>query len=142
MSQLEVNERIQIPHTEFQLAFARSGGPGGQNVNKVSSKAIMTWDVTRTSSLPEDVRERFLARYGRRINKDGTVQITSQRYRDQTRNVEDCRIKLAELILAIATPPVKRKASKPSKGARQRRLNEKHVRSETKQTRRRPGMND
>ena len=139
---LHVNDRIQIPDTEFQLAYARSGGPGGQNVNKVSSKAIMTWDITNTDSLPADVKERFLARYGRRITKEGFFQINSQRYRDQARNVEDCRFKLVELIVAIATPPVKRKASKPSRGARQRRLNEKHVRSDRKQNRRPPGLSD
>lgn len=139
---LHVNDRIQIPDTEFQLAYARSGGPGGQNVNKVSSKAIMTWDVTQTPSLPEDVRERFLARYGRRISKDGILQITSQRYRDQGRNVDDCRAKLVDLILSIAAAPVKRKPSKPSKGARQRRLNDKHVRSDRKQARRRPSLGD
>lgn len=139
---LHVNQHIQIPDTEFQLAYARSGGPGGQNVNKVSSKAIMTWDVTQSPAMPEDVRERFLARYGRRISKDGFLQITSQRYRDQGRNVEDCRQKLVELILAIATPPVKRKPSKPSRGAMQRRLNEKHVRSDRKQGRQRPGLGD
>lgn len=139
---LQVNDRIQIPDPEFQLAYARSGGPGGQNVNKVSSKAIMTWDITNTESLPADVKERFLARYGRRITKEGVFQITSQRYRDQMRNVEDCRQKLTELILSIATPPVKRKASKPSRGARQRRLSDKHVRSDKKQSRRRPGLSE
>lgn len=139
---LQVNTRIQIPDSEFQLAYARSGGPGGQNVNKVSSKAIMMWDITNTPSLPVDVKERFLARYGRRITKEGFLQITSQRYRDQSRNVDDCRSKLAELILSVATPPVKRKASKPSQGAKQRRLNEKHVRADRKQNRRRPGMGD
>lgn len=139
---LQVNPRIQIPDTELILAYARSGGPGGQNVNKVNSKAIMTWDITSSTALPADVKERFLARYGRRITKEGILQITSQRYRDQGRNVEDCRTKLAELILAIATPPVKRKASKPSQGAKQRRLNEKHVRADRKQNRRRPGLSD
>ncbi len=139
---LYVNEKIQIPDTEFQLAYARSGGPGGQNVNKVNSKAIMTWDITQTVSLPDDMKQRFLAKYSRRITRDGLFQITSQRYRDQARNIEDCRLKLAELIVSIATPPVKRKPSKPSKGARQRRLNDKHVRSDKKQSRRRPGMGD
>lgn len=139
---LHVNDRIQIPDSEFRMAYARSGGPGGQNVNKVSSKAIMTWDVTQSASLPEDVRDRFLARYKRRITKDGMLQITSQRYRDQGRNADDCRVKLVELLLSIATPPVKRKPSKPSRGARQRRLNEKHVRSDKKQARRRPTLGD
>jgi ribosome-associated protein len=139
---LEVNNRIQIPDTELQMAYARSGGPGGQNVNKVNSKAILTWDITQSSALPADAKERFLARYGRRISKEGLLQITSQRYRDQARNIEDCRAKLVELILSVAVPPVKRKPSKPSKGARQRRLNDKHVRSDRKQSRRRPSPGD
>ena len=139
---LEVNNRIQIPDSELQMAYARSGGPGGQNVNKVNSKAILTWDITQSLALPADVKERFLARYGRRISKEGPLQITSQRYRDQARNIEDCRAKLVELILSIATPPIKRKPSKPSKGARQRRLNDKHVRSDRKQSRQRPSPGD
>lgn len=139
---LQVNHRIQIPDSELQLAYTRSGGPGGQNVNKVNSKAIMSWDIGESPSIPADVKERFLARYGRRISKEGLLQITSQRYRDQGRNVEDCRAKLVELILSVATAPVKRKLSKPSKGARQRRLNDKHVNSDRKQARRRPAPGD
>lgn len=139
---LTVNSRIQIPLTEFQFSFARSGGPGGQNVNKVSSKAIMVWEIAQSPSLPEDVRERFLARYKKRITKEGHLQITSQRYRDQTRNIEDCQNKLVELILAIAEPPVKRKVTAPSRGAKQRRLNEKHVRSDVKQSRQKPRLSD
>ncbi|MFN9717534.1 MAG: alternative ribosome rescue aminoacyl-tRNA hydrolase ArfB [Planctomycetota bacterium] len=139
---LTINSRIQIPTTEFQFSFARSGGPGGQNVNKVSSKAIMTWDVENSPSMPGDVRSRFKARYGKRINKEGVIQITSQRYRDQARNIEDCQSKLVELILAIAEPPVQRKPTAPTRGARQRRLNDKHVRSDVKQSRRKPRLSD
>lgn len=139
---LTVNARIQIPLTEFQYSFARSGGPGGQNVNKVSSKAIMVWDIQQSPSLPSDVRDRFLARFGKRITREGYLQITSQRYRDQSRNIEDCQSKLAELILAVAEPPVKRKVTAPSRGAKQRRLNDKHVRSDVKQARRKPRLSD
>jgi len=129
---------IQIPEAEFTLTFTRSSGPGGQNVNKVNSKAVLTWDVTTSPSLPEPIRERFVARYSRRISKDGTLQITSQKYRDQGRNAEDCRQKLHELIQSVAVAPVKRKATLPSRGATQRRLLEKRVRSDRKQNRRRP----
>ena len=139
---LEVTNKIKIPDTEFDFAFARSGGPGGQNVNKVSSKAVMTWDITNSPSLPEDVRERFFAQYSRRITKTGIFQITSQRYRDQASNVEDCRAKLVELILSVAVAPVKRKPSKPSKGATQRRLNDKQVKSGRKQMRQRPSSGE
>ena len=135
---LEVNERIQIPDSEFTFAFSRSGGPGGQNVNKVCSKALLTWDATRSPAIPLDVRERFLIRYRRRINKEGMLLITSQRYRDQGRNTQDCLSKLVELLLSVAVTPTKRKASAPSRGAKQRRLNDKHVRSDRKQSRRPP----
>ncbi len=139
---LEVNEQIQIPDSEFTFAFSRSGGPGGQNVNKVCSKALLTWDATRSPSIPQDVRERFLIRYPRRMNKDGMLLITSQRYRDQSRNTQDCLNKLVELLLSVAVAPTKRRATGPSRGAKQRRLNDKHLRSDKKQSRRRPTPND
>ena len=139
---LEVNSRIQIPDSEFTFAFSRSGGPGGQNVNKVCSKALMTWDVTQSPSIPQDVRERFLLLYRRRITKEGLLLITSQRYRDQGRNSQDCLNKLAELLLSVAVAPTKRKPTAPSRGAKQRRLQDKHVRSDRKQSRRRPNLGD
>lgn len=129
---------ITIPDSEFTLTFTRSSGPGGQNVNKVNSKAVLVWDVTHSPSIPEDVRDRFLARYSRRISKEGTLQITSQRYRDQGRNAEDCRLKVIELVESVKHPPVQRKETKPSRGANQRRLVDKRVRSDRKQNRRRP----
>ena len=139
---LEVNEQIQIPDSEFTFAFSRSGGPGGQNVNKVCSKALLAWDATQSPSIPQDVRERFLIRYPRRMNKDGMLLITSQRYRDQSRNTQDCLNKLVELLLSVAVAPIKRRATAPSRGAKQRRLSDKHVRSDKKQSRRRPNLND
>ncbi len=139
---LEVDSRIQIPDSEFTFAFSRSGGPGGQNVNKVCSKALMTWDVTQSPSIPQDIRERFLLRYRRRITKEGVLQITSQRYRDQGRNTQDCLNKLVELLLSVAIAPTKRKPTAPSRGAKQRRLQDKHVRSDKKQGRRRPSLGD
>ncbi len=139
---LEVNSSIQIPDAEFTFAFSRSGGPGGQNVNKVCSKALLTWDVTQSPSIPNDVRDRFLVRYSRRITKEGLLLITSQRYRDQGRNTQDCLNKLTELLLSVAVAPTKRKPTTPSRGAKQRRLQDKHVRSDKKQSRRRPGLGD
>ena len=139
---LYVKDQISIPDTEFAFTFARSGGPGGQNVNKVNSKAMMQWDVTRSPSIPDDIRERFITAYSRRLTKDGAVMVASQRYRDQGRNVADCLSKLRELILSVSEAPHQRKATKPSRGAKQRRLSEKKATSERKQSRRRPSIND
>jgi ribosome-associated protein len=132
---LEVNHRISIPLKEFAYTFARSSGPGGQNVNKVNSKVTLHWDVTNSPSLPEDVRVRFLAQYPRRINKEGLFVINSERFRDQGRNVTDCTNKLRELILVVATPPKKRRPTKATKGSKERRLASKREKSEKKQSR-------
>lgn len=139
---LEVNHRILLPLKEFQFTFARSGGPGGQNVNKVNSKVTLHWDVTSSPSLPEDVRIRFLAQYPRRINKEGFLVINSERFRDQGRNVADCTNKLRELILAVATPPKKRRPTRPTKGSKERRLAGKREKSQKKQERRKNWPSD
>lgn len=139
---LRVNERISIPFTEFDFTFARSGGPGGQNVNKVNSKVTLRWNITSSPSLPADVLTRFQTKYRRRITKDGDVVLHSQRYRDQGRNVADCLEKLRELLLDVATAPRRRKATRPTKGSVQRRLDAKKQRSDRKQNRRRPSTDD
>src|SRR5262245_37779543 len=91
---LIVNSRIHMPEAEFELSFVRSSGPGGQNVNKVNSKAVLRWNVAASSSLPADVRQRFLERYARRITGEGELVLTSQRFRDQGRNTIDVLEKL------------------------------------------------
>ena len=91
---LIVNSRLQIPLSEFEFTYVRSSGPGGQNVNKVNSKALLRWPVIRSASLPPDVRERFLRRFASRLTTEGELLINSQRYRDQGRNADDCLEKL------------------------------------------------
>jgi len=139
---LDVTPAIQIPESELRFSFARSSGPGGQNVNKVSSKAILHWPVATSPSIPDDVRERFLARYGSRVTNEGEVVITSERYRDQPRNVQDCLDKLREMLLAVAKPPRRRRKTKPTKGSIERRLQSKREKSEKKERRRSPRTND
>jgi ribosome-associated protein len=139
---LQVNSRIAIPDDELRFSFARSGGPGGQNVNKVESKAILHWSVTSSPSLPEDVRQRFLASYPSRITKEGDIVISSQEYRDQPKNIAKCLDKLADMIRQVAKAPKKRKATKPTKGSKLRRLAEKRSRSETKRGRSRPSSGE
>ena len=135
---LNVDNNIAIPETEFEFSFARSGGPGGQNVNKVNTKAVLHWNVKVSPSLPPGVRDRFLTRYHNRITKDGAIVLHSQRYRDQGRNTADCLNRLREMILAVVKPPVKRRPTKPSRGAQQRRLQNKKQNSEKKRSRQRP----
>ncbi len=139
---LRVNHRIQIPFTEFDFSFSRSGGPGGQNVNKVNSKVTLRWSVMKSPTLPGDVRERFAQKYRRRITNDGEFVMHSERYRDQGRNVADCLEKLRELLLEVAVAPKKRKPTKPTKGSKERRLKEKRATSERKARRRKPGFDD
>src|SRR3954468_2045167 len=91
---LEITPVLQIPDTEFTWSFARSGGPGGQNVNKVASKALLRWDISGSTTLPEDVKIRLASQQQRFFTQDGGLIITSQRYRDQERNREDCLEKL------------------------------------------------
>ena len=135
---LEINDHIRIPEEEFSWSFVRAGGPGGQNVNKVSSKAVLRWNVGASPSLPDDVKARFLAGQHRRITGEGDLVLTSQRYRDQDRNRQDCLEKLRDLVVRATVVPKARKKKKPSRAARERRLAEKRHRSATKTTRRKP----
>ena len=133
---LVVNSRIRIPLSELQFTFVRSSGPGGQNVNKVNSKAVLRWPVADSPSLPDDVRQRFVAKYRRRLTGRGELVLTSQRYRDQARNIDDCLEKLRQMLAEVAKPPRKRKPTKPTRSAIERRIKQKQQRSRTKQLRR------
>lgn len=136
---LVINSRLKIPLGEFQFSFARSSGPGGQNVNKVSSKATLRWPVLESPSLPDSVRERFLARYRRRVTAEGELVISSQRFRDAGRNVADCLEKLRTMLAESAVTPTTRKPTRPTRASVRRRLQAKQRRSRKKQLRRKPG---
>jgi ribosome-associated protein len=137
---VRINARIAIPRSELRFTFVRSSGPGGQNVNKVASKAVLRWAAAASPSIPDDVRARLLVRAARQINDRGELVLTSQRYRDQGRNIDDCLDKLRNLIASVAKPPRKRKKTKPSKASREARLSEKRVASEKKRRRQRPSL--
>lgn len=139
---LRISHNIEIPLSELNFTFARSGGPGGQNVNKVNSKAVLHWDVVSSDALPGPVKQRFLDRYKNRVTKEGELVMHSQRYRDQNRNVEDCQERLRVMLLEVVATPVKRRPTKPSKGSKQRRLQGKKETSQKKQMRRKPNMGD
>jgi len=139
---LRVNERIAIPLRELELSFARSGGPGGQNVNKVASKVTLRWDVAHSPSLPADVRDRFLQRYANRVTAGGELVLVSSRTREQHRNIEDCYAKLREMLAAVARPQRKRKPTRPGRAATERRLKQKRSQAQRKRERRRPQGED
>lgn len=139
---LVVDAHIRIPKQELRRTATRSSGPGGQNVNKVNSKVTLRWDVVHSPSLPPDVRGRFLQQYQARLTARGELVLHSQRYRDQPRNWEDCLARLRRLILAVRHPPARRRATKPSGAARERRLLSKRHTARKKHLRRRPAAAD
>src|SRR4051794_26738776 len=112
-----LSETIQIPESEFHFSYVRSSGPGGQNVNKVNSKAVLRWNVLETQSLSHEVLNRLISRVAARMNQHGEIVISSDRFRDQIRNREDCLNKLREWILSAAQKPKVRKKTKPSRGS-------------------------
>jgi ribosome-associated protein len=131
----KVNTGITIPESELVERFVRSSGPGGQNVNKVATAVELRFDVTNSAVLPEAVRERLLARRDRRVTTEGVLVISAQRFRTQERNREDARERLAAFIEAGLKAPTPRVATKPSRAAKQRRLDTKRQRSTVKRTR-------
>jgi ribosome-associated protein len=139
---LHVHPRVQIPLAEFRWTFARSSGPGGQNVNKVNSKVTLHWPAESSPSIPDDVRERLVAKCRKRINSEGELVLHSQRYRDQGKNVTDCLEKLRQLLLDVVAPPKRRIATRPSRAAKQRRVDEKKSRGQKKELRRKPRIDD
>jgi len=135
---IEITPRISLDEGELEFAYIRAAGPGGQNVNKVSSAVQMRFDARRSPSLPNDVSVRLQRLAGSRLTQDGVIVISANRFRDQQRNRADAIERLAEMIRKAEPPPVKRKPTKPSRAAREKRLESKAKRGAVKSMRQRP----
>jgi ribosome-associated protein len=133
---LFVPPNIRIADDELKFTFVRSSGPGGQNVNKVNSKAVLRWNVRASSGVADAVRQRFISRFGGRLTESGDLVLASQRFRDQKRNEDDCLEKLRAMLAAVAHPPKRRRKTKPTRASVERRKVQKRETSHKKQRRR------
>ncbi len=132
---LSVTKDIHIPDEEVTLSFIRSSGPGGQNVNKVSTAVQLRFDISNSPSLADEIKRRLLTIAGNRVTSDGVLVIDARNCRTQLRNKEDAVNRLVELIRQATIKPKRRVPSKPTIGSRERRLTRKRQRGELKQSR-------
>ena len=135
MQDLVVTPRVTIPGGELAIAFARAGGPGGQNVNKVSSKVELRWNPTTSAALTDEDRAWLVHRLRSRLTTDGTLIVTSTATRDQGKNRDDATSKLALIVRAALDRPKPRRATRPSRSAKRRRVADKRHHAEIKRNR-------
>jgi len=139
---IAITPAISIPEEELHESFVQTGGPGGQNVNKVATAVMLRFNVMRSPSLPEGVRQRLIRLASSRLTEEGELIILARRCRSQERNRADARERLAAIIRRAAEPPPIRMRTRPSRAARERRLDAKKARSRVKSARRRVDPND
>ena len=132
---IRVTPSIEIDEREISETFVRASGPGGQNINTVATAVQLRFDVARSPSLPDDVRERLLRLAGKRVTEEGVLLIEARRFRTQERNRQDARERLAALIRRAAVKPKYRRSTKPTVQSKRRRLDEKRLRSRIKRMR-------
>jgi ribosome-associated protein len=139
---MRINSTITISPGDITEQFVRASGPGGQNVNKVSTAVQLRFDAARSAALSDAVRRRLTVLAGRRMTTDGVLVIDARRFRSQERNRDDAYARLTDLIQRAAAPPKPRRPTKPSKAERERRLEGKRLRSRTKRGRGAPSGED
>ncbi len=139
MERITISDAISLGEDEFVESFVLASGPGGQNVNKVSSAVQLRFDVAHSPSLGDEVRARLSSLAGQRLTKDGVIVISARSHRSQERNRADARARLVELIRRAATPPKPRRPTKPTRASKERRLDSKIRRAKLKRNRGRVG---
>jgi len=139
---IKVTDTISLNENEIEEDFIRSPGPGGQHVNKTESAVQLRFNARRCKALSNAIYLRLVPLAGSRLTKDGIIVITANQYRERERNREDALTRLIDLIRAAAVAPKRRRATKPTKGSKERRLDGKQRRGSTKKDRGRPGLSD
>jgi ribosome-associated protein len=141
-SALVVDHDITIPRSELTFRASRAGGPGGQHVNKTSTRVELLWNVERSRAIDADQRARLRDKLASRIDGDGVVRIVASAFRSQSRNREDAETKLAALVRKALVVPRSRRATRPTKGSVEERLREKQRHAQRKRNRAAPGPDD